>query len=302
MKLSAAEFAPDQSALSGFIDSLLNALPYSQNSYGPVGTLGEVGNALTLQCKGAWSGRGTDGTVVNFAFDANDAYLWNGTSFNVVTQSATTYSCAPEDMWNVVQFGNEALAFNGTDDMQTWTIGTSTLFDVRTATSGTAPVCKYGAVIRDFFVTANISGAKNRVQWPDINSTQAWNAGQASSQDLPVGGPITGIVGGEYGTIFCETAIWTQTTMRWRRALWGVQFKGSIEDDKPMLLGDLWHDTVRRGREFYEAEPTRALLFQTRAAARRWCKAQMLKYQGRNDCCAIWRYRPVRVVETVKPL
>ena len=211
MKLSAAEFAPDQPALSEFTDSILNALPYSQQSYGPVGALGEVGNALTLQCKVAWSGRGTDGTVVNFAFDANDAYLWDGTSFNVVTKSSTTYSCAPEDMWGTFQFGNEVLAFNGTDDMQTWTIGTSTLFDVRSATSGTAPVCKYMTVIKDFAVAANISGAKNRVQWPDINSTQAWNAGQADTQDLPTGGPITGIVGGEYGTVFCETAIWAQT-------------------------------------------------------------------------------------------
>lgn len=88
--------------------------------------------------------------------------------------------------------------------------------------------------------------------------------------------------------------------MGWRKALWGVEFKGSIKDDKPMLLGDQWHETVRRGREFYDEEPTRALLFRTRRAARAWCKGEMEKYAGRDDCCAAWRYRPVRVIETVR--
>lgn len=87
---------------------------------------------------------------------------------------------------------------------------------------------------------------------------------------------------------------------KWRKVLWGVEFKGSIDDDAPMLLWGLWHDTVRRGREFYDDEPTRALLFQTRRAARAWCKEEMKKYAGRNDCCALWRYRPVRVIETVR--
>lgn len=88
--------------------------------------------------------------------------------------------------------------------------------------------------------------------------------------------------------------------MRWHRKMWGVEFKGSIKDDKPMLIGDQWHETVRRGREFYDEEPTRALLFRTRAAARRWCEAEMKRWAERGDLCAQWRYRPVRVIETVR--
>jgi hypothetical protein len=211
MKLPAAEFAPDQPTLTEFIDSILNALPLSQRSYGPVGTLGEVGNALEDRCQGAWSGQGTDGTIVNFAYDDNKAYLWNGTSWNDVTTSGAVYSCAPDGFWTTTQFGNEVLLQNGIDAMQTWTIGTSTKFDVRSASSGSVPVATYGAVIKDFFVVANVASAQNRVQWPDINTTDEWAAGQASSQDLPTGGPITGLVGGEYGTIFSGTAIRAMT-------------------------------------------------------------------------------------------
>lgn len=210
MKLYAAEFAPDAAPLSDMVDYILNAVPYSQSSYGPVGTLSEVGTALTDRCQGAASFK-TGLGVVNFAGDDNALYLFNGTSWNDVTVSAGTYSCAADDFWKFQDFGDEVLAANGTNAMQTWTIGTSTKFDVRTAASGSVPVCKYLGVVKDFIIAANISGAENRVQWPDINTTNQWSAGQASSQDLPTGGPITGFVGGEYGTIFSRREIRTMT-------------------------------------------------------------------------------------------
>lgn len=87
--------------------------------------------------------------------------------------------------------------------------------------------------------------------------------------------------------------------MAWKKNLWAVMFKGSLKDDKPMMLGSNWHH-VARERAFYYGEPTRALLFQSRGAARSWCRAQMTKYRGREDCCGKWRFYPVRVVETVQ--
>lgn len=210
MNIPPAEFAPDQAPLSELTDYILNALPYSQRSYGPVGALGEVGTALTDRCQGAASFK-TGLGVVNFAGDDNALYLFNGTSWNDVTVSAGAYSCAVDDMWKFQDFGNDVLAMNGTDPMQTWTIGTNTKFDVRTAASGSVPVARYPGVVKDFLVVANVSGATNRVQWPDINTTDQWGAGQASSQDLPTGGEITGFIGGEFGTIFSQREIRTMT-------------------------------------------------------------------------------------------
>jgi hypothetical protein len=85
--------------------------------------------------------------------------------------------------------------------------------------------------------------------------------------------------------------------MIWKKQLWGVEFKGSINDDDPMLLGRLWHEYASPG---FRDEPTRALLFKTREAAREWCRRQLDKNKDRTDCCALWRFRPVRVIETVR--
>lgn len=85
---------------------------------------------------------------------------------------------------------------------------------------------------------------------------------------------------------------------RWRKELWGVEFKGSIEDDQPMLLGAVWHSLGRLVK--YAGEPSRALLFETRDDARAWCREQRQKNAGRTDCCGQWRFTPVRVVETVR--
>lgn len=73
-----------------------------------------------------------------------------------------------------------------------------------------------------------------------------------------------------------------------------------MKDDKPMLIGSQWH-VIERNRDHYYGEPTRAMVFQSRSAARAWCRDQMRQYLGREDCCGLWRFRPVRVVETVRP-
>ena len=85
--------------------------------------------------------------------------------------------------------------------------------------------------------------------------------------------------------------------MIWDRKLWAVEFTG--RNGAKMLIGSLWHGETMT-RSYYDGEPARALLFQSRSAAREWCKAEEAKYDGRNDCCADWRFRPVRVRETVK--
>ena len=83
----------------------------------------------------------------------------------------------------------------------------------------------------------------------------------------------------------------------WDRTMWGVEFKGAIADDKPTLIGTRWSHNMNAG---YAGEPTRALLFTTRELAREWCHRQVAKYKGRNDVCERWRFKPVRVRETVR--
>jgi hypothetical protein len=111
--------------------------------------------------------------------------------------------------WQFLQFGNYALATNGSDKVQYYDINASSYFgDLAT----TAPIAKYITAVRDFVVCANIGAGTNpsRVQFSDINDPTDWTPGAASqsdSQDLPDGGDITGITGGEFGIVFLEKAI-----------------------------------------------------------------------------------------------
>lgn len=85
------------------------------------------------------------------------------------------------------------------------------------------------------------------------------------------------------------------------RLLWGVTFVGGSvhpEGNAPTLLGDGWLTVLPQPH--YDGEPTRTLVFLTRAQARAWCATQYAKYRGREDWCGRWRFRTVRVRETVE--
>lgn len=74
--------------------------------------------------------------------------------------------------------------------------------------------------------------------------------------------------------------------MNWNRLLWGVVRKGNhLTPD--YLIGNLWCGRYHM-RESLPGEPTRALLFCTRAQAREWCMEHGPQF------------RPVRVRESVK--
>lgn len=83
----------------------------------------------------------------------------------------------------------------------------------------------------------------------------------------------------------------------WDRKMWGVTFTG--DKVEKMLIGTMWDSNVSKANA-RAGEPTRALLFTTRALARDWCRAKMQQYEGRTDCCATWKFSPVRVRETVR--
>lgn len=211
MKIPVAEFAPDQPSLeSGATGYVNNVVPVTAQSYGPFPTTLEVGDAIDARCQGMCSYRGPDGTLVTFAGTETKLYQWDGSTWTDVSRtSGGDYAVAATDMWDFELFGDKVVAFNGTDTPQVFTIGTSTEFE---DLSGTPPQARFGAVVGDFLFTGRIAGAPNKVHWSSINDiTGPWtpnpNVTQADEQELPEGGRVMGIVGGEYATVFCETAI-----------------------------------------------------------------------------------------------
>ena len=87
----------------------------------------------------------------------------------------------------------------------------------------------------------------------------------------------------------------TEASSTWERDLWAVEMHSASGRPEPILLGDAWHAITAPK---YHGEPSRCLLFRTRKLARAWCvEATVKHFKHSTD----WRFRPVRVRETVKP-
>ncbi len=76
-----------------------------------------------------------------------------------------------------------------------------------------APQARYVTVVRDFVVSGYINSSTvypNRVQWSALGDESSWaNSAttQADFQDIPDGGSVVGLTGGEYGLVFMDRSI-----------------------------------------------------------------------------------------------
>lgn len=122
-----------------------------------------------------------------------------------VSRTASAYTTTT--FWTFAQFGQTLIGANGLDKLQAWTVGSSTVFaDLAAA----APTAQFVTTVRDFVVTGKTSSFANRVQWSDINDSTDWTAGatsQSDYQDIPDGGEVRGITGGEFGIVLMERAV-----------------------------------------------------------------------------------------------
>lgn len=189
----------------------LNCVPLPGESYGPWNALQEVGDALTARCQGAFSYRGVGGTIFVTAGDATKLYKWSGSGWTDVSRTVGgAYAVATEDMIAQTLFGDLVISVNGTDAPQKWTIGSSSNY---AALGGSPPVGRFVVTVNNFVVIGRIASAKNRIRWSAINDAEAWTVGvnQSDEQDLPEGGQVMGMVGGEYGTVWVERSIYRMT-------------------------------------------------------------------------------------------
>src|SRR5262249_57045909 len=104
------------------------------------------------------------------------------------------------------QFGTLAIAVNGVDAPQKFDLAVGSDW---TALGGSPPVGTYIATVRDFLLMGRIGTTPQRIQWSGLNNGEIWGsiaATQAEFQDLPDGGNVTGLLGGEIGLGFQETS------------------------------------------------------------------------------------------------
>lgn len=187
----------------------LNVVPGARGSYMPLQKFQEQGNAMTARAQGAISVRAIDGSIKNFTGDATKLYLWDGVDWDDVSRLAGGAYATPSDgQWDFTKFNDVVVGVNGVDAAQSFTMASSSNF---AALAGSPPIAAFVATVRAFVMMGRISTARNRVQWGGYNSVSgAWATSQttqADQQDIPSGGDVMRVLGGEYGLVFQERAI-----------------------------------------------------------------------------------------------
>jgi hypothetical protein len=215
------DYAPDKADLGNAATVAENCIPKAGGTYGPFADLSAFSGALDSRCQGAYAGVDDMGGVSNFAGDAGKLYLLSDVTYGNVSRSAG-YTTSQEEAWRFCQFGNRIITTNFTDDVQTYVLGSSSIFS---SLSTGAPKARHCAILDPGFLFLGntvdpVDGAvPNRVWWSGYNDpTNFPTAGSVTAElvqsdfnDLPYGGwvnAVVGAVGGASGLVLCETAIY----------------------------------------------------------------------------------------------
>lgn len=220
------EFKPDLGTFnnSGGAMKIHNCVPYG-DTYQPFADLSEISDALGSKCLGGISYRDAEGNVTIFAGTATKLYMLDGTSWVDVTRtSGGDYTTASDGFWDFVAYGTLVIASNYNDDIQVFDIGTSTDFELMSAT---APRCRRMAIVNNFLVcydTVDGDGAVGyRVRWSPLGDPRGtWGSVLATQTDYQ------DIYGGDYSNAFIapinEYGLIVQG-----RALWRMDYVGGEE-------------------------------------------------------------------------
>lgn len=206
-RIQLGEWMPDQSGISGALTNAKNVVSQAIG-YGPFPSAVSFSGAAAEDLVTIYAAKNPDSTTQLFTAGASKIYTVDGIGALTLVKSGMTTGI--NDKVRFTQFGKTVITTNNADKLQAWTLGTSTSFaDLDT----TAPIAKYITVVRDFVVVANTletTQQQYRVRWSAINDETDWTENvntQSDYQDIPDGGQIVGIRGGEFGLVFLERAI-----------------------------------------------------------------------------------------------
>ena len=207
-RVTFGEWTPDQPGITNGLQRAENV--YSkQFGYGAIPTAVDYSAAADQALNSVVAAKTTVGGTLVFA--GGDTKLFkldpSDLSLDNVSKSGN-YTTASDQRWKFTQFGNVLIAANGTAKLQGFNVNSSSLFADLAAD---APTARYITVVRDFVVSGNIqSNNPNRVQWSALGDESSWTTSattQADFQDIPDGGTVVGLTGGEFGLVFMDRAI-----------------------------------------------------------------------------------------------
>jgi hypothetical protein len=182
----------------------------SPTGYRPLNSFVNTASALTGRCRGAFTALSSTGTVFNFAGDGTKLYKQASTGASWADVSRTVggaYATATEGFWTFMQFGDIVFASNGVDDIQSFTMGSSTNF---AAATGSPAIGAFLGNVKGFGVIARLSSNVRTMIWSGQEDVTTWTPSATTLSDdqtFPDGGAIMGFAGGDVGIVFQESAI-----------------------------------------------------------------------------------------------
>lgn len=214
-RLTFGEWMPDQPGLTGSMMDAYNVVPQAVG-YGPMPTAAVFSEEADENLTTLVSGKTPTTETKLFTSSLSNIYDVSGVGKLTNVSKAGGYSPnANFDRFRFTQFGTAIIGTNFSNPIQVFNLGTSTAF---ADLSASAPLAKFITIVRDFVVTAFTSESgttyPGRVKWSGLNDETSWTPSQITQsdfQDLPDGGHITGIRGGEFGLVFTEKSIFRMT-------------------------------------------------------------------------------------------
>jgi hypothetical protein len=204
------EYAPDISPFGEEESQVIQNVTPRKDGYGPVPSPTIYSAALTGASRGYFAARNADASISIFAATATKLYKLDATNFTWtdVSKGAGSYTAVPNaDQWQFAQFNNFVFAVQTNTAPQVFDLTSSSGF---ADLAGSPPQARYISIVNRFVVLSGLgSSTPYRIQWSGLNATTTWTSGVNSSdfQDLPDGGIVRGVAGGEYGLIFQDAAI-----------------------------------------------------------------------------------------------
>jgi hypothetical protein len=206
-RISFGEWTPDQPGLTNGLRRAENVYP-KLVGYGAIPIAVDYSAAASESLNNVVAGKTTAGGTTVFAGGSTKLFKLDSADLSLDNVSKSgDYSTPTDQRWKFTQFGNVIVAANGDAKIQGYNLNSSSLFADLAAD---APPARYVTVVRDFVVSGYQSSYPNRVQWSALGDEASWTQSattQADFQDIPDGGSVVGVTGGEFGLIFMDRAI-----------------------------------------------------------------------------------------------
>jgi hypothetical protein len=206
-RITFGEWTPDQPGITNGLRRAENV--YSKAvGYGALPTVVNYSASASENLNNVVAGKTTAGATLVFAGGSTKLFKLDSADLSLDNVSKSgNYTTPTDQRWKFTQFGNVIVAANGFDRLQGFNLNSSSLFANLAAD---APEARYVTVVRDFVVSGYQSSYPNRVQWSALGDESSWTASattQADFQDIPDGGSVVGVTGGEYGLVFMDRSI-----------------------------------------------------------------------------------------------